>query len=874
MPAVCRQTVHTRLLSPFTVSSLALTIMLSGCSGGGGGSGDTTSPYALSGQISTSARNDVDSDVNNLNAVYVSNNNPASPQAIRNDAIVQGFASAAGTGGDSGRERFATTADSDDYYLVDLQAGQTVELEINDYQFDITSPEDANDLDLYLFRADNPDALITYSAGFSSTENMRINSDGRYLINVNAFRGDSKYILRILAPGITASSVSSDSAGQLPIFVAGEAIVKSKTVSAASAVSKSLNIRSQLVSNKGLSAKLSKVATGQDRAALVSLQRDDSQRRSLARAAGYSSNTDPLYALSADGWAMRQTLIDIKTLNQQDDVEYASPNLLYRPLATTPNDPYYAEQWHLEAINLPQAWDITTGTPASGTVVVAVIDTGILPGHPDINGKLVDGYDFISNAERADDGDGIDGDPTDEGDGSGTYHGTHVAGIIGALSNNGTGVSGVSWGAEIMPVRMLGKEVSGSAGTSYDLLQALRYAAGMTNDSTTLPTKPADIINLSLGGGSGNTPERNLLASIIDAGIIVVAAAGNESSSAPSYPAAYDGVISVASSDFDGNLSSFSNYGSSIDLRAPGGGEVVSCDDSIPPLNHDVCSYILSLGGEETLGIMQYGYARLRGTSMAAPVVAGAFALAKAVYPALTPEQAQTLISTCSITDQATDCEQKYRTGYGNLDALKLVQQAQNLANGGSLPLPPARLVATPDSLALNEQSSASISISNGGSEAATVSSVASSRNWLSVQATDVDAFGFGQYDISVDLAALDDGYYIGTLTFSLDTGNELDFQVVVLTGNDSSPANLTPQTVQLASAQTNEVLYTTSTDGNARYSFPAVPAGEYRVYAGSDIDADGTICDAGETCGESQEIVTLDQDTTGVDFSVTIQSE
>src|SRR5262249_46916766 len=159
------------------------------------------------------------------------------------------------------------------------------------------------------------------------------------------------------------------------------------------------------------------------------------------------------------------------------------------------------------------AWDTTQG---SDQVIVAVIDSGILSKHPDLVGKIVPGYDFVRASGNSGDGDGLDSNPEDKGEAP--YHGTLVAGIVAASTDTGLGVAGVGWKTRVMPVRAIG--VDGS-GTSYDILQAVQYAAGMANDSGHVPTRSADIINLSLGGKSSSAVEQSVFTAVRSKGIFV-----------------------------------------------------------------------------------------------------------------------------------------------------------------------------------------------------------------------------------------------------------------------------------------------------------------------------------------------------------------
>ncbi len=213
-----------------------------------------------------------------------------------------------------------------------------------------------------------------------------------------------------------------------------------------------------------------------------------------------------------------------------------------------------------------------------------MVDTGVRSDHPDLRGKLVAGFDFINDPGRANDGDGIDPDPFDPGDRigaslTGSFHGTHVAGTIGAASENVEGVAGVTWRARIMPLRVLG--VGG--GTVFDIAQAIKFAVGVPNASGTLPDRPAAVINLSLTVLGEAPILRDAVDQATAAGALVVAAAGNTASDALLTPAAFENSLSVAAVDPLGALAPYSNFGPRIDLTAPGGSTRVDLNgDSFP----------------------------------------------------------------------------------------------------------------------------------------------------------------------------------------------------------------------------------------------------------------------------------------------------
>lgn len=334
----------------------------------------------------------------------------------------------------------------------------------------------------------------------------------------------------------------------------------------------------------------------------------------------------------------------------------AEPDLRVYP-SLVPNDPRFPEQWHDRplvtgrpyghnnyGLNLPAAWDGTTG---SGSVVVAVIDTGLLP-HADIDTKrILPGYDFISGLDTngdgteddfftANDGNGRDADPTDPGDwvsaddrklhpeckvADSSWHGTHIVGTIGASTDNATGVAGIDWQARLLPVRVLGK----CGGQLSDIIDALYWSVGLAVPNVPANPYPAQVINLSLGGGPG--PCSVSLQQAIDAvrarGATLVVASGNEARDvAQSYPANCQGVIAVAATDQQGQRASYTNTGRMVTLSAPGGDPAVDTG-------------ILSLSNSGTTVPGADGYASAFGTSMATAQVSGVVALMYAVNPLL-----------------------------------------------------------------------------------------------------------------------------------------------------------------------------------------------------------------------------------------------
>lgn len=306
----------------------------------------------------------------------------------------------------------------------------------------------------------------------------------------------------------------------------------------------------------------------------------------------------------------------ISEYNSSSSVEYVQPNYIYHALMT-PNDTQYWRQWNMPKISAEQAWDITAGDPG---VCVAVIDTGVDLNHPDLTGNLVEGHNFINGLLPPQDDHG---------------HGTHCAGIIAAVTDNNLGVAGLAYYCKIMPIKVLD---AGGSGSDYDVALGIVWAAD----------HGARVISMSLGGSDYSSAMAAAVNYAYGKNVVIVAAAGNDGLPNISYPAALPNVIAVGATNSSDVLTSWSNYGSALDVVAPG-------------------QSIFSTVWDDS-------YVNMSGTSMATPHVAGLAALVYSLRSDFTNAQVEGAIESGCVDLDAPGWDQYY--GYGRIDAYNTLEKA------------------------------------------------------------------------------------------------------------------------------------------------------------------------------------------------------
>jgi subtilisin family serine protease len=340
----------------------------------------------------------------------------------------------------------------------------------------------------------------------------------------------------------------------------------------------------------------------------------------------------------------------VAALQADSAVEFAEPNRPL-PLLGLPNDPRLGDQWNMQLIQAPDAWNVATG---GGDVTVAVLDSGIDPTHPDLTGRVVPGRNVRENSANTRDDLG---------------HGTHVAGIIGALGNNGVGVVGLSWGVRLMPIKITDRFGDASiVGAAEGIRWAVEHGAR--------------IVNLSFGGLDDSQTVRLAVRDARSRGALLIAAAGNcgevssyqsegcDTLNPPIFPAALEEVIAVGALDATGHLAPYSETGEYLRLTAPGG---AGGSQRTNPRDYVLSTWPPGLPSP----IDQTGFSYEVGTSMAAPHVAGTAALVWSTNPTLTRDQVESILFETADDLGAPGRDDRY--GYGRLNASRAVERAASL---------------------------------------------------------------------------------------------------------------------------------------------------------------------------------------------------
>ncbi|MCG8604333.1 S8 family serine peptidase, partial [bacterium] len=358
-----------------------------------------------------------------------------------------------------------------------------------------------------------------------------------------------------------------------------------------------------------------------------------------------SADLATLYQLS---FSENQNPVEVAAVFASDpNVEYAEPRYL-RKLHFTPNDSLYALQNHLDMIKTPLAWDLQQG---DSTVVIGIVDSGVDWEHPDLtaniwrnpreipdNGIDDDGNGYVDDIRGWDFGD-QDNDPKNRNPASAASHGTLVAGIAGAVTDNSAGIAGVGFNCKIMPVKAISDQQADQQFLLFGF-EGIKYAA----------ENGADIINVSWGGPVRSKFEEDIVQFAEAMGSLIVASAGNENTSSPNYPAAYPQALSVASIDSDRQKTTFSSFGSWIKVAAPG---------------------ISILSTERSAG-----FAFATGTSFSSPMVSGVAGLVKSHNPTWSPEQVREQVRLSADNVDAVNFRFKNQLGNGLLNAFSAITKS------------------------------------------------------------------------------------------------------------------------------------------------------------------------------------------------------
>ena len=418
-------------------------------------------------------------------------------------------------------------------------------------------------------------------------------------------------------------------------------------------------------------------------------------------------------------------------LAKNPHIAFVEENHVAEPTAV-PNDSSYGSQWHLPKIQAPQGWDITTG---AASFPIAIIDSGVDADHPDLASKLMTGRNFLDGSVNTDDTHG---------------HGTSVAGAAAAASNNGTGISGVAWASPIMPLQVFNSTTSALYST---IASAITWATD----------NGAKVINISMAGSTSSLTMENAINYAWNKGVIVVASAGNSSTSAPYYPAACKNVVSVSATTSSDLKASWSNFGATVDVAAPG-----------------ASIYTTTKGG---------GYGSVNGTSFSSPITAGLVALIWSANPTLTNAEVVDILLQNTDDLGAVGFDESF--AHGRINAFKSVSVAKSFAPQPDLTAPTATITSPGNSATV----SGSVSFNVAALDDKAVAKVEFYLNGT-LLGSDTTA----PYSFAWNTAAAADGWH--TLSAkAIDSSNNIGTSeaISVLVSNPTAPVDSTPPTVTIS---------------------------------------------------------------------------
>lgn len=812
---------------------LYLTLLLAslaGCGGGGGGSTRApeqtptssthgTGQFTVSGVFSVPDSSAIDSEIDDGSAsVPASNDTLATAQRVNSPLHLIGTLNMPDKGA---RRPSRHSGDIHDIFRVDLLEGQVVRL---DATMDLSNDAPEPDVDLALIDAETQQIVGASNRlpdSVRDTECVRITKSGPYFIDAYITQGAGNYVLSIARAedDIPCRNAASASA----LFAAGELVSQRKAPGNAAIKGTWVTPAPELLKVPG--AVLSQGASVGKPEAQASVK------------AGESGNDTYPQQIN--------TLIYAKQLQASGQYAYVEPNFRVHlhdaPSAYEPDDPKYTTQrWHYEQINLPSALERIKGLPAQPTrrPLVAVIDTGIYSAHPDLAGQVEGGFTFTSVA--------ADGDKSYPGAEEDTYrasfHGTHVAGTIAALNDNAKYGAGVAPMAKLMPLRVFPS--AHAFGTTFDILQAIRYAAGLGNVSGKTPARKADVINMSLGEDAEcHQQVQDTITQARAQNVIIVASAGNSGLNhlglvaATGSPANCAGVLGVGALDADRKLTQYSSSGSALALVAPGGDGTVEVQSLA--VTSSGTGFSPDFGGKS-------------GTSMASPHVAGVMALMRYVNPAITPQQIDDLLAMGRLTQDLGVAGRDDRYGFGEIDARKAVDEALALV-GDSTTLAQGVVTARPASLDLGSfHNTIRLDLANSVASGESVVSLTTNSPAIQLLAGDnVDArTQLGSYTLTVDRTSLPIGrsHLSLNVTTSLGHGLVVPVNVTKLATTNGKLGNYGLLHITLTSnnGPTNLWQCIAPVDGKYSWKFTGVPGGEINVIAITRLGWDINGCQMG----------------------------